>query len=321
MHSTEHSIHRSTWLTEYFVKRFFRIAPLFYTILAGMVLWPAIKSQALTVSLQSLLLNLTFTFGLVPWTGIVWGGWTVGVEMLFYAILPVLMLTVRSSKGTLMLVVISVLVTFAARSALHLHYENTVFLYGYNWSHFSFPANLCYFALGIYAFRVASETDLNSPAMRWGVPVFASTLLLTLLFASRYNGWQPDLILWGFGFSALALWQSKWPSRWCANRFFEHVGERSYSVYLLHPVVIILLKPPLQALYGMLTPTIGAYAYFICASLVLLPLLLLSEVTYRLIEIPAIRYGQRINARIRKSANTSVAAPGGERLATARQDA
>ena len=39
MHSTEHTLHRPTWAKEYFVKRFFRIAPLFYCILAGMVLW------------------------------------------------------------------------------------------------------------------------------------------------------------------------------------------------------------------------------------------------------------------------------------------
>ena len=88
---------------------------------------------------------------------------------------------------------------------------------------------------------------------------------------------EPFLVLWGCGFAALAVWQSLWPSRWCANSFLEHVGERSYSVYLPHPVIIVLLAAPLQSLYETLTPTIGAYAYFICAALVLLPLLLLAR--------------------------------------------
>ena len=258
----------------------------------------------MTVSLESLLLNLTFTFGLAPWTGIVWAGWTVGVEMLFYAILPILLLTVRSSKGVLMLVVASILVAYASRSVLHTHFENTVSLYRYNWAYFSFASNVCYFALGMYAFRIASETGQNARAMRWGVPVFASILLITLLTFGEDNGWQPDLILWGFGFAVLTLWQSKWPNRWCANRYFEHVGERSYSVYLLHPLVIYLLKSPLQELYGMLTPTIGTYAYFACAGLTFLPLLLLSEASYRLIELPGIRFGQRINARFSSSIAT-----------------
>ncbi|MBI4989032.1 MAG: acyltransferase [Rhodocyclales bacterium] len=305
MHSTEHTLHRRTWMKEYFVKRYFRIAPLFYCILAGMVLWPSIKAQYLAVSPQALLLNLTFTFGFAPWTGIVWAGWTVGVEMLFYAILPVLLLTIRSSKATLLLLIASILVSHASRTVLQMHFENTVALYKYNWAYFSFAPNVCFFALGMYAFRIAGDAAWDTLAMRRGVSAFTTVLFLALLFLGRYNGWQPDLLLWGFGFAALTVWQSKWPSRWCANRLFEHVGERSYSVYLLHPVVIVLLKSPLQSVYQMLTPSMGHYAYFVCAGLALLPLLLLSEATYRLIEIPAIRYGQRLNARIRTRQDAS----------------
>lgn len=303
MHSTEHTLHRPTWAKEYFVRRFFRIAPLFYCILAVMVLWPAVKAQHLTVSLSSLLLNLTFTFGFAPWTGIVWAGWTVGVEMLFYAILPVVLLTVRSSKGLLMLVVGSMLFTFAARAELQAHYQHTVSLYGYNWSYFSFASNACYFALGMYAFRIAGEISGNATAMRLGIPVSTSLLLLVLLFAGSGTGWRPDDILWGFAFALLALWQSKWPSRWCANRFFEYLGERSYSLYLLHPIVIIVLKSPLETVYGLLSPMLGAYAYFVCAVALLVPLLLLSEVTYRLVEFPAIRYGKKVSARLRQQTN------------------
>lgn len=300
MHSTEHTMHRATWVSEYFVKRFFRIAPLFYCILAGMVLWPLIKSHTLAVNLHHLVLNLTFTFGLAPWTGIVWAGWTVGVEMLFYAILPILLLTVRTRMGALWLVVASILVSFASSNVLQAHFEHTVAQYRYNWAYFSFPANLCYFALGMYAFRIAGETAAGAVVLRRSLAAFTVLLLGTLLFAGRPLGLQADPILWGFGLAALALWQGKWPGHWCANRFFEHVGERSYSVYLLHPVVIMLLKRPIRDLYEILTPTLGTAAYFVCAAAILLPLLLLSEVTYRLIEVPGIRYGKRINARIRQ---------------------
>lgn len=299
MHSTEYSLRRPTWMVEYFTKRFFRIAPLFYCILTTMVLWSSVKAQYLAVSPQALLLNLTFTFGFAPWAGIVWAGWTIGVEMLFYAILPVLLLTVRSSKATLLLLVASILVSYASSSVLQIHFENTVAVYRYNWAYFSFAPNACFFALGMYAYRIADDTALNARALRYGVSTFTSVLLFALLFGGRYNGWRPDLLLWGFCFAALTLWQSKWPSRWCANRIFEHVGERSYSVYLLHPVVIVFLKPSLQSVYQMLTLSLGYYAYFVCAGLVLLPLMLLSEITYRLIEIPAIRYGKRLNARSR----------------------
>lgn len=305
MYSTQDTMHRSTWASEYFVKRFFRIAPLYYFILLCMVLWPLIKWGTIAVSFDALLLNITFMFGLAPWSGIVWAGWTVGVEMLFYAILPVLLLTVRTTSATIVVVVASVIITYAARSTLHTHYEMSVKQYGYNWANFSFAANLCFFAMGMYAFRLARQVSKTSALMRWYIPALSIVLLGALMLADRGHplmAWKGDPFLWGVGLAALCFWQSVCPSRWCANRFFEYVGERSYSVYLLHPIVIVLLKTPIRDLYDFLAPQIGSYAYFLCAPMVLLPLLLLSEVAYRMIEIPGIRFGQNLNSRIRARA-------------------
>ena len=256
MYSTEHTMDRQQWAREYFIKRFFRIAPLYYCIMLGMLLWPAIKSHALNVSLQALILNLTFTFSFAPWTGIVWAGWTVGVEMMFYAVFPVLLLTVRTTKATVALVVISIIVTYAARSTLNVHYASHVAEYGYNWAYFSFAANLCYFALGIYAFRISLLVDKTSILARWLLPVFATVLLGSMLLAQPnvQMPWKDEAILWGVGFACLCVWQSTLPSRWSANRVFEYLGERSFSIYLLHPIIIFLLRNRLQGIYHALTP-------------------------------------------------------------------
>jgi peptidoglycan/LPS O-acetylase OafA/YrhL len=305
LYSTEHSLHRQTWAIEYYVKRLFRIAPLYYVILAGMVLWPLVKSHTLSFSPQALFLNLTFTFGFAPWSGIVWAGWTVGVEMIFYAVLPVLLLTVRSTSATFILVIISVLVTYTARSILYEHYEFSISRYGYNWAYFSFASNVCFFAMGMYAFRLARQADKASLMMRWFLPGFTVVLLGSLMCAETEGPLRllkNESILWGVGFTALCVWQSTRPSRWSANRFFEYLGERSYSIYLLHPVVLIFLKSPIQAVNSTLATQLGAYAYFICAALILIPLIALAEVTYRLIEVPGIEYGKKINRRIRERA-------------------
>lgn len=298
MHSTTPTMQRPSWVTEYFIKRFFRIAPLFYCLLLLMVLWPVVRGQAFSVDWQALLLNLTFTFGLAPWTGMVWAGWTMGVEMLFYALLPILMLTVRSSRATLGLAILGIVVSMAISTILQVHYDHTMALYKYNWAYFSFAPNFCYFALGMVAFRLAQEVDRDSGGLRLKV-AGCSGLFLLLLFSAKPLGWHPNLVLWGIAFAALALWQSQWPSRWCANRVFEYLGERSYSVYLLHPVMIALLKTPLQTLYGMLSPQVGAYPFFFCAIFLLVPLLLITELSYRLVEIPGIRFGRLINSRLR----------------------
>lgn len=299
MHSTEHTMGRPSWAKEYFVKRFFRIAPLFYCILALMLLGSLIRWGHIPFTWEAVLLNFSFAFGLAPWTGIVWAGWTVGVEMLFYVLLPVLLLAVCTRLGAFYLAITCMALAYVSRPLLHDHFEHTTDLYRYNWSEFSLLPNLCYFAFGIYAFRIAAETKLDAVRFHRGVAGFTTILLGVLLLSSSVWGHHGDKIIWGIGFAALVLWQSKWPGRWSANYVSEYLGERSYSLYLLHPIMIVLLKSPLQGAYNQLSPWLGSYAYFVCAILLLVPLLIVVEASYRMIELPGIRFGQRFAARIR----------------------
>jgi peptidoglycan/LPS O-acetylase OafA/YrhL len=180
----------------------------------------------------------------------------------------------------------------------------TVKYYGYNWANFTFSANLCFFSLGVYSYRLACQISNASMLIRWYIPALSIVLIGALMLAAPDLAWKGDPFLWGVGLAALCLWQSVCPSRWCANKFFEYVGERSYSVYLLHPIIIVLLKNPIRDLYEFLTPHIGSHAYFLCALLVFFPLVLLSEITYRVIEIPGIRFGQNLNNKLRARAAT-----------------
>lgn len=304
MHSTEHTMQRPTWAKEYFVKRFWRIAPLYYAVLALMISWSVINAHYLSVEFKTLLMNLTFTFGLAPWEGIVWAGWTIGVEMLFYAIFPVLILIIRSHKAALMLLILSLVASYALRASLQTHYDYTSAEYAYNWSYFSFASNVYFFAMGIYIFRLSQKLNMQTNHRgRWWV-VGVTLVVLGLLMFSELDKplkgpGRPDLIFWGIGFSLLCMWQAGNPSRWVVNKFFEYAGERSYSIYLMHPIVIMLFRDQISATYNALTPIMGLYAYFVCAAILLIPLFVCAEMTYRLIEVPGIRWGKRISNQIR----------------------
>jgi len=84
-------------IISFYIRRFFRIAPLFFTVLIfwrtlGHFLW------SWTDSNLSIFLNLTFLFGLVPGyhESLVLAGWSIGIEMLFYLIFPFLIYFLQS---------------------------------------------------------------------------------------------------------------------------------------------------------------------------------------------------------------------------------
>lgn len=121
MHSTEHTMLRPDWIRDYLIKRFFRIAPLFYTMLVGMliiIMVHAVRTDSLfPVSIFTVFLNVFFAFGFFPnpEVGLVMGGWTIGAEMIFYVLFPVILIMVKNSRQALALLLLVTSISYAAR--------------------------------------------------------------------------------------------------------------------------------------------------------------------------------------------------------------
>lgn len=299
MYSTERRTDHPGWVTEYFLKRFFRIAPLFYLII-GFELARQLAFGGIRVSVTDILMNVTFTFGFVPLAGFVWGGWSVGVEMIFYALFPVVLLLIRSHRSALWLVLVTIVTSYAMRTGLHEQHLATNPRPQWDWSYFAFASNVCFFAMGIYVYRLSQTFGDRRALMGGAVPLAALAIIGGLLFfdlgAPFKGGGRLDIVVWGVGLSALCLWQSVAPSIVIANKLFEYLGERSFSIYLLHPIVIAALLPVIARSYEMFAAHIGAYAYFACAALVVGAVLVCAEFTYRLVEVPGINLGRKLIA-------------------------
>ena len=164
--------------------------------------------------------------------------------------------------------------------------------------------------MGIYAYRVTSVIDKQSNIAKLFFPGIAVIAIISLAFLGlgprTKDGGSLDIILWGLGFMALVIWQALAPSKAIANKFLDFVGERSFSIYLLHPIVTHFSKDALVEAYNYTVPFIGNYSYFTCGALLIAAILAISEITYRLIEVPGIGLGRSI-IQSRKSTHRATA--------------
>src|SRR3954469_1097665 len=200
----------------YLVKRFFRIAPL-YWLMATLILlvtrWPGGGR---------VLAEYGFVFNFVPgWQGgLVPAGWTVGVEMPFYLLLP-LLLRIRGIAGMALAAVLATALSWQSRLWLQ------AAMPGSDYADVALASNAWVFVLALLAFRIF-ERVRGTP--REGVAAGAAAglglgllgFLLSPLAAPLAGPGNPDLLLFGLVFATLCLWQAlrpswvmrSWPALW-----------------------------------------------------------------------------------------------------------
>ncbi|MEA5123235.1 acyltransferase family protein [Xanthomonas floridensis] len=290
-------------LASFYLYRFFRIAPLFYCWLAFSLYRDGRGSHA-GHDWAEIAANLTFTFNFVRgWEdGIVWASWAIGVEMLFYAVFPLLFLAVRTMRDASVLALCAI--TAAGMAAAGLLGEAGTALIGNYGLLRHFPV----FAIGLstfFAYRKLSETTPVT-AKHWGAVLIAvgsvglagTITLLALAMIGPTTCW----IASGLMYALLLVGMSQSPPPLVVNPATAFLGKISYSVYLGHPVVIAILAPLFRRIQDATpSPTI---AYAGCAVLTLLVTLPMAALTYRFIEAPAIALGKRLGPKVVRTTAT-----------------
>ncbi|WP_298852151.1 acyltransferase [uncultured Ruegeria sp.] len=265
----------------YALRRFLRIAPLFYLML---FLW---YRKGSPVEFDTLLRNFTFTFGFVPEDqySLVPAGWSLGVEAIFYLIFPFFWVW-RNIWGALVLFLASCI----GWAIVNLSGSSEV-PHGFYWH--SFFTNAPYFAFGLLGWSIYQEVKPS-----WERPVGLATLaaglsILTLMFL---YGPYPDastnpislifILGWGLGFGCLALSQALYPVTFFVNRFTEFLGKISYSLYLMHPFLIYKSELTRQAAALTSNPNLVVP---IVSAITLIAAIPIATILYYLIERPFIR--------------------------------
>lgn len=229
---------RKADLIDFYTKRFFRIFPLLW--LATIV---SILLSKHAPNLPDLLLNLTGLFGFVKWnTYFATGAWSIGNELTFYLAFPLLLFLLRRGKlGAMVAIGIPVtLLLYFAFSAL----QATIPLAN-QWNVYTNPLNqLALFVGGVVIGRFLPPTSTNTRRnFLAGVIGFALLVLLPVSGISSVLvvGFTRVLlciscVLLGYGFFSI----KRAPAY--LDKPLALLGQASYSLYLLHPIVYAVGK-------------------------------------------------------------------------------
>lgn len=278
-------------LVSFWLSRLLRIAPLLLVLLAAMALRDAFRIDS-RYSLPEIAANASLLFGLFPqWQpGIVMGSWTIGVEVPFYLFFPLIVLYVRSLRGALIFTSLTTglwLLLSASPPDFAAHLVR----------HTGLITQLPLFALGGLCFYAWRHVEAFSPESRRLIGIvamvggLAGTLALVYLgvptFLAPVGSWQASALLYGLLMIGVLLWNQGW----LVNRATCFLGMISYSLYLMHPLVIPRLYGVMAFLQEQGLPS--GVAYLASLALTLAVSVPLAYLAYRCIERPAIVFGQQ----------------------------
>lgn len=288
-YSHDRSVGRSGWIWPYIWKRLFRIGPLFWIMM--ITYWYFWFPPLSSAGTGTWLINATFVFNAFPGfheSGVA-AGWSIGVEMPFYLLLPLVLEKAATPLRSCCFLVGTTVVTiisrfwFMHRAGFPENYYNMVF-----------TSYLATFACGIVAYRCYRAYVV--PNVLGAIALFWLAALPLRSALAPYVAMPDDIVFWSAFFGLVTLWEAARPSPWLASIPMQWLGERSFSIYLLHPFVIFMLirHGILESWWHWLQPSIGAWAYLPLVGLVYVITISASAVTYRLIERPGGQLGTLI---------------------------
>jgi len=279
-------------LRAFHIKRFFRIAPLYYLAVAlNLALRQTAGPDPTTRMLAE---NFTLTFGLFhPNHALVLGGWSIGIEYVFYFAFPLLAWGTRRKEflylGAAALIALAVpwsfgkvqAATFVGNAKFHTYVQ--------------IPNHAFLFFLGGIAAHLRSLTLRRLPGYAFlilGLLVVGLGWWLTPRFYDHFIVMEGFLRARLTGLSVLVVVLfafydlnkgDRLRVRWCKGLFL-HLGDWSYSVYLMHPFAILALERLLPASVAPHWKFLGGLGLTLA----------LAALTHRWVEKPAMALGRTL---------------------------
>ena len=231
---------------DFFIRRFFRIAPYYYFAGFIYVIYKLfIKNN--NINLINLLSNLTFTNGvyLPGINDIPPGGWSIGVEMLFYLLIPILFKYINSLKKAIIIFlatfILSILINHIYLSYTTLFFHSIWFKINPYSFYFWLPNQLPVFILGIILYYIKKNITLS---FQLGQMILILSIFLFLIFCVfKFSLEYPFYFIkkeyiYGLIFVMFAIGTYTSKNKIIINNLIQKIGVVSFSMYLNHFLIV-----------------------------------------------------------------------------------
>ncbi|MBJ6108884.1 acyltransferase [Hymenobacter sp. BT523] len=286
----------------FFLRRLFRIAPLYWLgVLFYGFLWPWLSGQPSTATPANTLAHLTFLNGLSPYwlNNPVPGGWSISVEVWFYAVAPWLFASLGTADRAARFVAISVAVGVASTLVLLPRQPIADATLWWQYLFWWFPSQLPHFGLGVLLNRVCTGPP-EARALRRSTWALLAAAAVAVLCTVRPLGGSLHYVFGTF-FFGLTWVMSRGGLRPLVNRATTFLGTHSYCLYLSHFMVLYGLGhfgvAQLVPVSGTASALLGIGLRF---CLVLGLGAVASVVLHRLVEVPGQELGRRLVRRLER---------------------
>jgi peptidoglycan/LPS O-acetylase OafA/YrhL len=285
-------------IRDFYLRRFFRIAPLFYLAIILFVLLNGTAASYFApngISWWFVPVTALFLHGFHPEiiNSVVPGGWSIAVEMTFYLVFPLLARLHKLHHLLLLLGVTIFLQRFNAPiSSLIFHYDESQKYLIDRFVFFNFFGQLPVFIMGIIAYSfLAKEKPFTVKLALLGGSVF---VVLFVEFWYPRQSYVDSHVVAGALFALFSVFLACRPTVFLVNKLTVLLGKLSFSMYLIHIAVLKLLgNAKIPVFFG--DGNIMSIVFFV---FVVAITVVVSWFTYRYIEKPGIAVGRKLIDRI-----------------------
>jgi peptidoglycan/LPS O-acetylase OafA/YrhL len=289
----------------FFIRRFFRLAPMFYLGAAFYLLQngtgPSVNAPQ-GIGVRQVVLTLAFLHGWMfdSINSVVPGGWSIADEAMFYLMFPLLLLSLKNGRRTAAALVAGIIVSRLSFTMIPKWFA------GYTtpelvqiFAGFCFPTQFPAFIAGFAVYFIIRWLESHPAHALKGKAASAALVVVAVLLvgcAVSANKTLGNYLLADMLFIGLVTAVYLTQSKILVNGVMRHVGLVSYSIYIVHFALIHLcmlyVLPTMQGL----APSVQLWAVY---GGVMLLATGISTLTYRCIELPMIGIGRRLSDQCR----------------------